>query len=231
MSQNVSASSSIQLKGANFGIRVIFPDSLPDDVLIENFAAIPEQSYALPMGTGVALDFQNRSCSEDFIVKILSEVVWPRGFNVLAWITADEESAARFSRAGFATTDPAANQVEGPYAETLILHHSLRSGQHEEYPGNVVLVGHLNSGAEIFAGGSVAVLGKLKGLIHAGRANAVGVYIIAGSFESQQLRIGDKLCDQFGADMKCWKKPVIITLEKEGLRLREWKTDIGNETT
>jgi hypothetical protein len=48
------------------------------------------------------------------------------------------------------------------------------------------------------------------------------VSVVTGSFEARQLRIGDKLCDQFGYDMKWWKKPVIITLEGDGLLFREW---------
>ncbi|MDR2180834.1 MAG: hypothetical protein LBP21_11040 [Synergistaceae bacterium] len=216
----------IQLKGTNFGIRVVFPKDLSDDLLLDNFEAIPEETYALPMGTGVVLDFQSRSCSEQLIGAILSRVVWPRKLNVLAWLTWDKVSLARLACAGFTTKEPAGEHVSG----ALILDHSLRSGQHEDYDGDVVLVGHLNNGAEIFAGGSVSVLGKLKGLVHAGRNGAEGIYIVAGSFESQQLRIGDKLCDQFGEDMKWWKKPVIITLEDDGLLFRDWKLEAETET-
>ena len=213
----------IQLKGTSFGIRIVFPGELSDDLLLDHFEAIPEQTYALPMGTGVVLDFQSRPCSEFLIGAVLSRVVWPKGLNVLAWITSDKESAARLVCAGFKTKEP----LTGHPADLcpLIIEHSLRSGQHEDYEGDVVLVGHLNNGAEVFAGGSVAILGKLKGLVHAGRNGTEGVYIVAGSFESQQLRIGDKLCDQFGEGMKWWKKPVIITLEDDGLLFRDWKLE------
>ncbi|MDR1979953.1 MAG: hypothetical protein LBQ42_14580 [Synergistaceae bacterium] len=225
--------SDIQLKGTSFGIRVVFPNDLSDDLLLEKFEAIPEQAYALPMGTGLVLDFRSRPCSRRLIGNILSKVIWPKGLNVLAWTTSDEESAARLAQGGFKTQAPAAEYFAAkPNAntlDTLIVDHSLRSGQHEEYSGNVVLIGHLNNGAEIFAGGSVSVLGKLKGLVHAGRNGTERVYIVAGSFEPQQLRIGDKLCDQFGEDMKWWKKPVIITLEDDGLFFRDWKLE--TETT
>jgi hypothetical protein len=30
--------------------------------------------------------------------------------------------------------------------------------------------------------------------------------------------------------MKWWKKPVIITLEENGLFFRDWKLEAGNET-
>jgi septum site-determining protein MinC len=229
MSHKAVEASSIQLKGTSFGIRVVFPNDLSDELLLEQFEAIPEQAYALPIGTGLVLDFQSRPCSKELIAKIVTDVVWPKSLNVLAWITSDEESAARLDQAGFKTLEPVVNHAEEAGVDTLILDHSLRSGQNVEHFGNVVLIGHLNNGAEIFAGGSVSVLGKLKGLVHAGYNGTEGVYIVAGSFEPQQLRIGDKLCDHFGADMKWWKKPVIITLEDDALLFRDWKLDTGNE--
>jgi septum site-determining protein MinC len=215
--------SGIQLKGTGFGIKVIFPEDLTESALLKIFAAIPEEAYALPMGRGIVLDFQARPCSEKLIVRILREVVWPKKLSVLAWITTDEESSKRLKRAGFSVTEPPSERAEEPaMSKSLILEHSLRSGRREEYGGDVILVGHLNEGAEIFAGGSVFILGRLKGLVHAGCNGTDGVCVATGSFETRQLRVGDKLCDQFGNDMKWWKKPVIITLENDGLLFREW---------
>ncbi|MDR2137005.1 MAG: hypothetical protein LBO68_01835 [Synergistaceae bacterium] len=228
----------VQLKGTNFGIKIMLSDS-SDGLLVEKLEEIFEQ--ALPMGTRVVFDFQSRPCSEDLIGKILSRVIWPKKLNVLAWTNADEESAERLERGGFKTSVPVfgAEKIEEiekeARADPLILDSSLRSGQHREHAGDVILLGHLNSGAELYAGGSVSVLGKLKGLVHAGCRGTEGIYIMAGSFEARQLRIRDKLCDQFGAGMKWWKKPVIITLEEDGLFFREWKPEwkleTGNETT
>ena len=176
----------------------------------------------MPIGRGVVLDFQARCCSERFVTRVQREVVWPKKLNVLAWLTSDEYSAKRLDGAGFCVTEPDRERVVPAEPKSLILDHSLRSGQREEHGGDVILVGHLNAGAEIFAGGSVFVLGRLSGLVHAGCDGPEGVCVVAGSFETPQLRIGDKLCDQFGSDMKWWKKPVIITLEEDGLLFKEW---------
>ena len=213
--------SGVQLKGTNFGIRVVFPNELKDDALLKIFAAVPEEAYALPIGKGVVLDFQARPCSEKFITRILREVVWPKKLNVLAWLTTDEKSSKSMSGAGLCVSEPIRERALEA-AKSLILNHSLRSGRHEEHGGDVILVGHLNEGAELFAGGSVFVLGRMKGLVHAGCNGTDGVCVVTGSFETLQLRVGDKLCDQFGSDMKWWKKPVIITLEDDGLLFREW---------
>jgi len=216
----------IQLKGTNFGIRVIFPDGLADDELLKMFEAIPEKAYILPIGMGIVLDFQARPCSERFISRILREVIWPKKLKVLAWLASDGDTSNRLKMAGFHVTEPEPERASmadsSKMPKSLILGHSLRSGQHEEYGGDVILVGHLNDGAELFAGGSVFVLGRMKGLVHAGCNGTDGVCVVTSSFEARQLRVGDKLCDQFGYDMKWWKKPVIITLEDGGLLFREW---------
>jgi len=213
----------IQLKGTNVGIRVFFPGSLTDDELLKAFAAVPEKAYVLPIGRGIILDFQARACSERFITRVLREVIWPKKLKILAWLTTDKNSSERLKDTGFYVTEPGRESTAVPNApKNLILNHSLRSGKHEEYGGDVILVGHLNDGAELFAGGSVFVLGRMKGLVHAGCNGTDGVCVVTSSFEARQLRVGDKLCDQFGYDMKWWKKPVIITLEDGGLLFREW---------
>ncbi|MDR1649158.1 MAG: hypothetical protein LBR71_02760 [Synergistaceae bacterium] len=229
MPYHADDASKIQLKGTGFGLRVVIPAGISDDLLLEKFQAIPDQAYVLPIGTGIVLDFGSRPCSEYLIGKILARVIWPKELNVLAWLSSDQESAARLSRAGFKSAEPDTSAREAGIG-TTILEYSLRSGQCEEFDGNVVLIGHLNNGAEILAGGSVSILGKLAGCVHAGRARMDGTYILAGSFESEQVRLGDKFCMQLGSDIKWWKKPVIITLEDDGFLFREWKLKAGNET-
>jgi septum site-determining protein MinC len=122
---------------------------------------------------------------------------------------------------------PKANKSKISASETMIIERSLRSGQSEKFDGNVVLIGQLNEGAEILAGGSVLILGRLKGCVHAGRKNVKNAYIVAGSFESHQVRLGDRLCSQLGADVNWWKKPVIITLEDEEFLFRKWNLSEG----
>jgi septum site-determining protein MinC len=228
MPYNADDASEIQLKGTGFGLRVVMPSGVSDDLLLEKFQAIPDQAYVLPIGTGIVLDFGSGPCSEYLIAKILSRVIWPKELNVLAWLSSDRESAARLSRAGFRSAEPEMTERKAK-ADTVILEYSLRSGQFEEFDGDVVLIGHLNHGAEILAGGSVSVLGRLIGCVHAGRAKTQGSYILTGSFESEQIRFGDKFCTPLGKDVKWWKKPVIITLEGDRFLFREWKLKTGNE--
>ena len=74
---------------------------------------------------------------------------------------------------------------------TCIIRHSLRSGQIERFfEGNIVLFGDVNPGAEVIAGGDVVILGRLRGLAHAGALGNVESVIVAMNLTPTQLRIG-----------------------------------------
>ncbi len=215
----------IQLKGMKYGLRIIMPESISEELLLEKILNIPSHVYLMPIGEGMVLDFQSRTCSTGLILKILEQVIWPMDLRVLAWLSSSEESILRFKGAGLKTEEPityvapiAAN-IANRYP-AIILYNSLRSGQKIESDGDVVLWGHLNVGAEIFASGSVIVMGRLKGLIHAGMDARDDVYVIAGSFEPQQVRVADKLC-YTEASAEWWQRPVLITLQNGQLIIRE----------
>lgn len=51
---------------------------------------------------------------------------------------------------------------------TKFIRRTIRGGQVINYNGNLVIIGDVNSGAEIYAAGNVIVLGALRGYVHAG---------------------------------------------------------------
>lgn len=77
-----------------------------------------------------------------------------------------------------------------PSGNALYLRCNLRSGQKQTFAGNVVLVGDINQGAEILAGGDVIVFGTIRGMVHAGYPDNTAAVIIALSLTPLQLRIG-----------------------------------------
>jgi septum site-determining protein MinC len=66
----------------------------------------------------------------------------------------------------------------------------LRSGSRVEVADHLVVIGDVNPGAEVRAGGSVVVLGALRGVAHAG-CTGRDAFILALRFAPQQLRIGE----------------------------------------
>jgi septum site-determining protein MinC len=73
---------------------------------------------------------------------------------------------------------------------TLYLRRGLRGGQKEVFEGDVVVMGDVNQGAEILAGGDVVVVGSLRGMVHAGYPDNTEAVVVALNLTPLQLRIG-----------------------------------------
>jgi len=78
-------------------------------------------------------------------------------------------------------------------AKSIIVPHTVRSGQRIECEGDVVVLGDVNDGAEVIAGGSVIVMGILRGLVHAGAMGRSDVAVAANTLRPKQLRISGKI--------------------------------------
>ncbi len=72
---------------------------------------------------------------------------------------------------------------------TLLIRRTLRSGQHVRFHGNVVVLGDVNPGAEITAGGDIVVMGWMRGLAHAGAEGNEHAMVSAFRLSPTQLRI------------------------------------------
>ncbi|GAA5532436.1 septum site-determining protein MinC [Deinococcus aluminii] len=87
-------------------------------------------------------------------------------------------------------TGPGSEGEEGS-ARTVILPHGVRAGFRGDYRGSVVILGDVNPGAEIVAGGDVIVMGALRGVVHAGYGGNADAIVWARPIASAQIRIGD----------------------------------------
>ncbi len=76
-------------------------------------------------------------------------------------------------------------------SETKFYRGSLRSGKKIEYEGSIVVLGDVNSGAEVIAGENIVIVGILRGMAHAGAKGNRKAMISAVSIEAPQLRIAD----------------------------------------
>lgn len=76
-------------------------------------------------------------------------------------------------------------------SETKFHRGSLRSGQKMESEGSLVILGDVNSGAEVMASDNIVVLGALRGLAHAGAKGNKQAVISAGLLDTVQIRIAN----------------------------------------
>ena len=60
-----------------------------------------------------------------------------------------------------------------------------------EVEGSLVIIGDVNSGAEVIASDNIVILGALRGLAHAGAKGNKDAIIAAGLIDTVQMRIAD----------------------------------------
>jgi septum site-determining protein MinC len=76
---------------------------------------------------------------------------------------------------------------------TKFIRKTVRSGQIINYPGNIVIIGDVNPGSEVFAAGNIIVLGTLKGAAHAGSTGNDKAIIAALRLEPNVLQIAETI--------------------------------------
>ncbi len=88
--------------------------------------------------------------------------------------------------------DPGPERGEEQQAPALLIHRAtLRSGDHLKARHHVLLIGDVNPGAQISAGGNVLIWGRLRGCAHAGVRGDLNARITALQLRPLQLRIAD----------------------------------------
>lgn len=91
-----------------------------------------------------------------------------------------------------------ANEQEGEgeeanRADGLLIQRTLRSGQSVRHPGHVVIIGDVNPGGEVVAGGNIVVWGRVRGVVHAGALGDEAAVICALDLSPTQLRIANHI--------------------------------------
>ncbi|MBW4418479.1 MAG: septum site-determining protein MinC [Myxacorys californica WJT36-NPBG1] len=117
----------------------------------------------------------------------------------LRWVyTSRRQTAVVAATAGYSVEQqtavaPGAKPVGGSSGleEPLYVQMTLRSGTEIRHNGTVVVLGDLNPGSSVIAGGDILVWGRLRGVAHAGCKGNSRCLIMALQLEPTQIRIAD----------------------------------------
>ncbi|MCY0865199.1 MAG: septum site-determining protein MinC [Sulfobacillus sp.] len=107
-------------------------------------------------------------------------------------------------------------------APPKVVRQTLRSGQRLVHAGDVIIVGDVNPGATVIAGGDVMVFGWLRGIVHAGQPDDVSRGVFALRFDPAQIRIGPILAI---GDSESRGEPEQAVVEEGQVVVRPW-TDV-----
>jgi septum site-determining protein MinC len=75
--------------------------------------------------------------------------------------------------------------------EITIIERTVRGGQELISNGSVVILGNVNPGAKIIAGGNIDIKGTCRGIVHAGAFGDLTATITADKMLAMQIRIAD----------------------------------------
>ena len=75
--------------------------------------------------------------------------------------------------------------------KTKFIRKTIRGGQCISYQGNIVIIGDINSGSEVYAAGNVIVLGRIKGKVSAGTNGNTKAVIAAFLLQPEILKIAN----------------------------------------
>jgi septum site-determining protein MinC len=104
----------------------------------------------------------------------------------------------------------------------LLVRGALRSGRVVETAGHVVVLGDVNPGAEIIAGGDVIVWGKLRGLVHAGAYGDRTAVVCALELVPTQLRIAEFISVPPGGPRDKDPVPEMASVRNEQIVAESW---------
>jgi len=75
----------------------------------------------------------------------------------------------------------------------VLIKRTLRNGRTVRHMGHVVVIGDVNPGAHVIAGGDVLIWGRLRGTVHAGAGGDVEAIVCALDMRPMQLRIANQV--------------------------------------
>lgn len=184
----------VTIKGGREGLRLQLDEEAEWSAVLLALRTHLDQSGNFFAGARLLVDVGTRLVSEQQLREMLTlmqhHALQPESLTASA---RESRNAAR-SVGLTARPTPARALAAPPTSDdeaAILVARTVRSGQVVRHHGHITVVGDINPGSEVIAGGSVVVWGRLRGLVHAGALGNRAVFICALELQPTQLRIAD----------------------------------------
>lgn len=189
----------ISIKGGRDGLRMRLDDTVEWAALLAQLEQQLTQNRSFFSGAKLTLDIGDRPLSEAQLAAML-ELMQQHGVEAEA-LSANARESRSAARAAGLTAKPLPRYPEptpvlpgaASESEALLVTRTVRSGQVVRHSGHLTLIGDVNPGGELIAGGSIVVWGRLKGFVHAGALGNAEAIVCAIELRPTQLRIADQI--------------------------------------
>jgi septum site-determining protein MinC len=190
----------VQIKGIREGLLINLGDGDWQEVQAALLEHLDQQAEFL-QGARLALDVGNHILKAVDMSQLRNEIS-ERGLTLWAVLSNSPTTEKTAQILGLAT------RINKPRPErqihsldtkiqggehAVLVQRTLRSGYSLEFPGHVVILGDINPGAQVIAGGNVIVWGRLLGMVHAGAEGDTNSLVCALDLTPTQLRIADQI--------------------------------------
>jgi septum site-determining protein MinC len=223
----------ISIKGTREGLTITLGSGEMHDILEDLAQHLATQGEFFRGGT-VALQVGDRAVAEGELTEI-GDLLGRYDMTLRTVMTSnvETENATRvlglrlLSQQPMAEAAPravappaAANPLDG--SRGVLIRHVVRSGQVVRHTGHVVVVGDVNVGAEIVAGGDIVIWGRLYGTVHAGSMDNDDAVVCALELAPLQLRIGQAIARPEEGDRPRKTYPEVAAVRENRIVVEPW---------
>jgi len=223
----------IAIKGTRNGLRLTLEPETPFKELLRALADRLAESPAFFRGASITVDTSQRTLRsnermqlEDLLALyqmsiIPLEAVIEKRKEVVKVVTQPlsdsvrEETMTQQGTTDYVQRDPRESE------DTLFLRRTVRSGQAIHHHSNVIVLGDVNPGAEIIAGGDIIVWGVLRGMVHAGYPNNENALVCSLQLSPVQLRIAH-LLSRPPEGFEAQQLPEVASIRQEQIVVETW---------
>jgi septum site-determining protein MinC len=221
----MSDTSLVQIKGIRDGLLVSLGDAswaVIQQALIERI----EQQPAFFQGARLTLDVGNQALKSAELTALRDQLS-ERGIMLWAVLSNSPTTENTAQLLGLATRihkarpQPELQTAKGIDDETALwVNKTIRSGTRIEFAGHIVVLGDVNPGAEVIAGGSVIVWGRLRGVVHAGAHGNRQAVVCALDLSPTQLRVAEEIA--VAPERRSKPQPEIVRIKDGQLQAEPW---------
>jgi septum site-determining protein MinC len=220
----MTESTLVQIKGMRDGLLVSLGDAgwpVVQRALLERI----EQQPAFFQGARLALDVGNQSLKSAELSSLRDKL---SEHGIMLWailsLSPVTENTAQILGLATRVSKPRPQELQAAKKNeddtALWVNKTVRSGTRIEFGGHIVIFGDVNPGAEVIAGGSVIVWGRLRGVVHAGAKGNQAAVVCALDLSPTQLRIAGQIAvapERHGKPL-----PEIVRIKDGQLQAETW---------
>lgn len=221
------SSDTLIVKGRRDSLLIIADPDAPMGQVLADLLARLDGTPAFFRGARMILDMGPRALVAEDLDQLLT-ILTRYDVTLTTLLTADAATRQLAQDRSLATTlrvsqparriRPTTDEQDAP---CVVVRRTLRSGQVVKHPGHVIIVGDVNPGAEVLAGGDVFIWGRLRGVVHAGATGDTKAIVCALDLAPSQLRIAG-LAARTPEERPHPVRPEIARVEDESIVVETW---------